>query len=144
MAALEALGAPYLVGGRDMEALRSVAGPGCAGIRVAHAHDIGDAFEGVGCVLSTVGPFARLGLAPLDAAIAAGADTVYVADDDGLATYQIETYLPVLHGIVEQDGPKAVLLCRAVPVPGLTRPGKPVMAMLRSTLAREFRRQSRT
>ena len=48
-----------------------------------------------------------------DAAIAAGADTVYVADDASLATYQIETYLPVLHGIVEQDGPKVVLLAQS-------------------------------
>ncbi|MCZ6708721.1 MAG: electron transfer flavoprotein subunit alpha/FixB family protein [Chloroflexi bacterium] len=45
-----------------------------------------------------------------DAAIAAGADTVYVAEHEGLAQYQTETYVPVAAAIAKQDGPKVVLL----------------------------------
>ena len=67
----------------------------------------GDLGGGVACALIGGGVAGAA-----DAAIAAGADTVYAAGDEGLATYQIETYLPVLHGIVEQDGPKAVLLAQ--------------------------------
>ena len=76
MEALEALGVPYLVGGRNEAALQGLAGPGCLGVRLADAQAPGSAFEGVGCVLSAVGPFAKLGEAPLDAAIAAGAHWV--------------------------------------------------------------------
>ncbi len=68
----------------------------------------GDLGGGVACALIG-GSVAGAG----DAAIAAGADTVYVAEAEGLATYQIETYLPVLQGVVEQDGPKVVLLAQS-------------------------------
>jgi electron transfer flavoprotein alpha subunit len=44
------------------------------------------------------------------AAVAAGADTVYVADDAGLAQYQIDTYLPIAAQIAAQDGAKVLLL----------------------------------
>jgi short subunit dehydrogenase-like uncharacterized protein len=73
VAALEGLAAPYLVGGRSAERLAAVAGPHCIGTRVADAADPTAAFEGVGCIISTVGPFTRYGLPVLDAAIAAGA-----------------------------------------------------------------------
>ena len=73
---LEASGTPYLVGGRDGARLEDAAGPGCRGIRVADARAIGSAFDGIGCVLSAAGPFARFGLPVLDAAIAAGAHYV--------------------------------------------------------------------
>jgi hypothetical protein len=73
VAALEDEGVPYLVGGRDAERLRRVAGPRCEGVRVADAADPVAALSGVGCVISAVGPFARHGLPVLDAAIAAGA-----------------------------------------------------------------------
>ena len=74
--AAESRGVPYLVGGRNRAGLEAAAGPGCVGVRVADAADPGDAFEGVGCVISTVGPFFRYGLPVLDAAIAAGAHYV--------------------------------------------------------------------
>lgn len=76
VAALEASGVPHLLGGRSAGALEALAGPACQGIRVAEAARLGDAFEGIGCVISTVGPFARHGLPVLDAAIAAGAHYV--------------------------------------------------------------------
>ncbi len=74
--AAEAQGRAYLIGGRNRTKLESVAGPRCLGIRVADASNVGTAFDGVGCVVSTVGPFARYGLPVLDAAIAAGAHYV--------------------------------------------------------------------
>ena len=43
-------------------------------------------------------------------AIAAGADTVYVADDPALTPYQSEAFLPLAAAIVQQDAPKVVLL----------------------------------
>ncbi len=60
---------------------------------------------GVACALIGAGV-----AAVADAAIAAGADTVYVAEHEGLAQYQTETYVPVAAAIAEQDGPKVVLL----------------------------------
>ncbi len=60
---------------------------------------------GVACALIGAGVAAAA-----DAAIAAGADTVYVAEHEGLAQYQTETYVPVAAVIAEQDGPKVVLL----------------------------------
>ena len=68
----------------------------------------GDLGGGVACAV-----IGGSGAGAGDAAIAAGADTVYVAEAEGLATYQIETYLPVLQGVVEQDGPKVVLLAQS-------------------------------
>lgn len=68
----EAGGLPYLVGGRDEAALRAVAGPSCLGVRVAPADAIDPALEGIGAMVSTVGPFARHGLPVLDGAITAG------------------------------------------------------------------------
>ncbi|MCZ6544809.1 MAG: electron transfer flavoprotein subunit alpha/FixB family protein [Chloroflexi bacterium] len=60
---------------------------------------------GVACALIGAGVTAAA-----DAAIAAGADTVYVAEHEGLAQYQTETYVPVAAAIAKQDGPKVVLL----------------------------------
>ena len=60
---------------------------------------------GVACALIGAGVAAAA-----DAAIAAGADTVYVAEHEGLAQYQTETAVPVAAAIAEQDGPKVVLL----------------------------------
>ena len=60
---------------------------------------------GVACALIGAGVAAAA-----DAAIAAGADTVYVAEHEGLAQYQTETYVPVAAAIAAQDGPKVVLL----------------------------------
>lgn len=74
--ALEEDGTEYLIGGRNRERLEAVAGTHCAGIRVADASNPAAAFDGVGCVVSTVGPFVRYGLPVLDAAIAAGAHYV--------------------------------------------------------------------
>ena len=51
-----------------------------------------------------------------DAAAAAGpsgADTVYTADSDSLATYQTDSYLPIAQGIVEQDSPSVVLMSQS-------------------------------
>ena len=51
-----------------------------------------------------------------DAAAAAGpagADAVYTADSDALASYQTDSYLPVAQGIVEQDSPAVVLLAQS-------------------------------
>ncbi len=77
VAALEALEQPYLIGGRNKDALEALAqSPHCEGFRVAPVDALGDIFEGVGCVLTCVGPFARWGLPVLDAAIAAGAHYV--------------------------------------------------------------------
>lgn len=76
VAALEAAGIRYRVGGRSRARLEAVAGPGCVGVRVADAADLGDAFADASCVIATVGPFARHGLPVLDAAIAAGAHYV--------------------------------------------------------------------
>src|SRR5947209_18392245 len=39
-----------------------------------------------------------------------GADTVYLADDAGLAPYQAETWLPVVQQVVEQANPALVLI----------------------------------
>jgi electron transfer flavoprotein alpha subunit len=44
------------------------------------------------------------------AAVAAGADTVYVADDAGLAQYQTDAYLPIAAQIAAQDGANVLLL----------------------------------
>ena len=44
------------------------------------------------------------------AALAAGADSVYVAAHASLAQYQTETYLPVAAAIVQQDAPQVVLM----------------------------------
>jgi hypothetical protein len=74
--ALEEAGLPYRVGGRSAAKLEAVAGPGCVGMRVADAANLGDAFADASCVIATVGPFARHGLPVLDAAIAAGAHYV--------------------------------------------------------------------
>ncbi len=76
VAALEAAGIRYRVGGRNQERLEAAAGPGCVGVRVAEASDLGEIFADASCVVSTVGPFARHGLPVLDAAIAAGAHYV--------------------------------------------------------------------
>ena len=76
LAALESLKQPYLIGGRDRAGLEALAGAHCQGVRVAPVEALGDIFDGVGCVLTAVGPFARLGLTVLDAAIAAGAHYV--------------------------------------------------------------------
>ena len=59
---------------------------------------------------------ALIGSGLADAAAAAGpagADSVYSADADSLATYQTDSYLPVALGIVEQDGPSVVLLAQS-------------------------------
>ncbi|MEE9276968.1 MAG: electron transfer flavoprotein subunit alpha/FixB family protein [Dehalococcoidia bacterium] len=59
---------------------------------------------GVSCAL--------LGSALADAgqqAIAAGADTVYLADDAGLEQYQTETFLPIAAGVARRDGAKVIL-----------------------------------
>ena len=59
---------------------------------------------------------ALIGSGLADAAAAAGpagADSVYSADADSLATYQTDSYLPVAQGIVEQDGPSVVLLAQS-------------------------------
>ena len=61
--------------------------------------------DGVACAL--IG--SRLeGLAA--AAIAAGATTVFTAEDDGLAQYQTDAFLPIAAAIVEQAAPSVVLL----------------------------------
>lgn len=69
---LDATATPYLLAGRNPAALTALAGPTCVGIRHVDAAAPGAAFADAGCVISTVGPFARLGLPVLDAAIAAG------------------------------------------------------------------------
>ena len=59
---------------------------------------------------------ALIGSALGDAAAAAGsagADTVYTADADSLATYQTDSYLPVAQGIVQQASPAVVLLAQS-------------------------------
>ncbi len=86
VAALERMGQPYWVGGRNADALQAVAGPGCVGVRVAEASNPRAAFEGVGCVISTVGPFARHGLPVLDAAIAAGVPYVDTTAEQSFLT----------------------------------------------------------
>ena len=51
-----------------------------------------------------------------DAAAAAGpagADTVYTADADSLASYQTDSFLPVAQAIVEQDSPSVVLMSQS-------------------------------
>ena len=61
--------------GRRREALEELAGPG-EDVRVADARDGGAlraAFEGASVVASCAGPFLELGLAPVQAAVAAGA-----------------------------------------------------------------------
>lgn len=84
--ALERAGEPYLVGGRDAQALRLVSGPRCVGIRVADASDPRDAFRGAGCVVSTVGPFLRHGLTVLDAAIEVGVPYVDTTAEQSFLT----------------------------------------------------------
>jgi electron transfer flavoprotein alpha subunit len=68
----------------------------------------GELGGGVSCAL--IGAGVATGA---DAAIAAGADTVYVAEDDGLAQYQTETYVPVAVSITEQDAPKVILTAQS-------------------------------
>ena len=65
----------------------------------------GDLDGGVSCALIGSG---TADAAP--AAVAAGADTVYVVDDSALAQYQTETFVPVAAQIVEQDAPQVVLM----------------------------------
>lgn len=51
-----------------------------------------------------------------DAAAAAGpagADTVYTADADSLASYQTDSYLPVAQAIVDQDSPSVILMSQS-------------------------------
>ena len=51
-----------------------------------------------------------------DAAAAAGpagANTVYTADADSLASYQTDSFLPVAQAIVEQDSPSVVLMSQS-------------------------------
>ena len=65
---------------------------------------------GGGVALALIGS----GLADAAAAAgAAGADTVYTAEAESLATYQTESYLPVAQAIVEQDSPSVVLLSQS-------------------------------
>lgn len=88
--ALERFGAPYVVIGRRPGALSEVAGPGCVDQRVADTSDpksLRAAFEGLGAVISTVGPFTLHGKAVVQAAIDAGvhltdtsAEVVYLDD----------------------------------------------------------------
>ncbi len=59
---------------------------------------------------------ALIGSGLSDAAAAAGpagADTVYTADAESLATYQTDSYLPVARSIVEQDAPAVILLAQS-------------------------------
>ncbi len=59
---------------------------------------------------------ALIGSGLSDAAAAAGpagADTVYTAEADSLATYQTDSVLPIAQQIVEQDSPAVVLLSQS-------------------------------
>ena len=92
--AAEDAGIDYLIGGRSREKLAAVAGPRCLGVRVADATDPGRAFAGVGCVVSTVGPFARLGLPVLDAAIEAGAHYVDTTAEQSFMQMALTRHTP--------------------------------------------------
>ena len=75
VAALERLGRPYVVVGRRRHALANVAGEHCLDERQAEVSDgasLRAAFEGVGAVVNTVGPFAEHGEAVVRVAVDAG------------------------------------------------------------------------
>lgn len=68
---------------------------------------LNEAMGGDGVVCALIGDEVD---AAAQAAIAAGAGTVYTAQDASLAQYQTDAYLPVAAAIVEQASPGAVLL----------------------------------
>ena len=106
VAALEAAGVRYRVGGRSRAKLEAVAGPSCVGVRVADAADLGDAFADASCVIATVGPFVRHGLHVLDAAIAAGAHYV-----DTSAEQPFMRAALTRHGAAQSAGVTALPAC---------------------------------
>lgn len=73
LAEARAAGVPLRLVGRRREALEELALPGDE-VRAADASAPGDAFAGCAAVLSCAGPFLRIGAAPVEAAVAAGAD----------------------------------------------------------------------
>jgi short subunit dehydrogenase-like uncharacterized protein len=92
------LGIPLRLVGRRANALAEVARPG-EEIRVADARDrdaLARAFEGVSVVASLAGPFLELGMAPLEAALGAGAHWVDSSGEQAFA-----------HRVYERLGPEA-------------------------------------
>jgi short subunit dehydrogenase-like uncharacterized protein len=94
VAALEAAGRPYLVGGRDAAALSalSVSLPSRPQIRVASADDpaaLARAFGGMKCVVSTVGPFSRHGMPVVRTAVDLG---VHYVDTTGEQSFQMQVH----------------------------------------------------
>lgn len=102
VAALEALGTPYLVAGRDHDRTAAAAGPSCRGVRV------GLDLSGVSVLVNAVGPFVRLGPPVLDAAIRAG---VHYVDTTAEHTF-------LLHAATRHDDALAAGIC-ALPASGI-------------------------
>lgn len=83
--------------GRRREALEELAAPG-EDVRVADARDesaLRDAFQGAAVVASCAGPFLELGLAPVEAAVGAGAHY--------LDTTGEQAFVRLLHDRIESD-----------------------------------------
>ena len=90
-------GLPVRLVGRRREALDALAAPG-EEVRVADARDaasLGAAFEGANVVASLAGPFLDLGLAPVQAAVAAGAHY--------LDTTGEQEFVRLVHDRIEAD-----------------------------------------
>ena len=77
--------------GRRQEVLEELALPGDE-LRVADAASPGDAFAGCSAVISCAGPFLRIGPAPVEAAIAAGADYLDSSGEQAWARLLFERF----------------------------------------------------
>lgn len=92
--ALERTGRPYAVAGRDRDALGSLSGRLASRpeIRVADARDAGairQALGGMRAVINTVGPFGRLGMPVVTAAVDLG---VHYVDTTGEQHFAMQVY----------------------------------------------------
>jgi len=91
LAEARAAGVALRLVGRRREALEELALPGDE-LRVADAAAPGDAFAGCTAVLSCAGPFLRIGPAPVEAAVAAGADYLDSSGEQAWARLLFERF----------------------------------------------------
>ncbi len=91
LAEARAAGVPLRLVGRRREALEELALPGDE-LRVADAASAGDAFAGCAAVVSCAGPFLRIGLTPVEAAVAAGANYLDSSGEQAWARLLFERF----------------------------------------------------
>jgi short subunit dehydrogenase-like uncharacterized protein len=91
LAEARAAGVPLRLVGRRRDALEELALPGDE-LRVVDAAAAGDAFAGCAAVVSCAGPFLRIGPAPVEAAVAAGANYLDSSGEQAWARLLFERF----------------------------------------------------